>query len=198
MAGNSLDKASLLIALLRASGIPAQYVSGTLNLALQQRLILSMFPAQTQLPVMSPAVRRCRTPRTPTLQSGSSGALLGGIRQRHRHAGRRRPGFRGGGDRADVHGSAIDLRGRAIESAPHGHGEGERRDHAGRIFRAHSVDQHAAGAELHFRGTGRAAADARSPGAIADRGIHSFGDDQYLHALPDCLAETTRTLATTR
>jgi Transglutaminase-like superfamily/LVIVD repeat len=49
MAGNSLDKASLLIALLRVSGIPAQYSSGTLSLALQKQLILSMFPAQTQL-----------------------------------------------------------------------------------------------------------------------------------------------------
>ena len=49
MAGNSLDKASLLVALLHASGFPAQYASGTLSLALQQQLILSMFPAQTQL-----------------------------------------------------------------------------------------------------------------------------------------------------
>ena len=49
MAGNSLDKASLLVALLRASGIPAQYASGTLNQSQEQQLILSMFPAQTQL-----------------------------------------------------------------------------------------------------------------------------------------------------
>ncbi len=49
LAGNSLDKASLLIALLRASGIPAQYATGTLSLAQQKQLILSMFPAQTQL-----------------------------------------------------------------------------------------------------------------------------------------------------
>jgi transglutaminase-like putative cysteine protease len=49
MAGNSLDKASLLVALLRASGIPAQYATGTLSLALQKQLILSMFPAQTKL-----------------------------------------------------------------------------------------------------------------------------------------------------
>ena len=49
MAGNSLDKASLLVALLRASGIPAQYVSGTLSQAQAQQLILSMFPPQIQL-----------------------------------------------------------------------------------------------------------------------------------------------------
>ncbi len=44
-AGNALDQASLLIALLRASGIPAQYVQGTLSDDLSKQLILSMFPA---------------------------------------------------------------------------------------------------------------------------------------------------------
>lgn len=43
-AGNALDKASLLIALLRASGVPARYVQGTLSDALAKDLILSMFP----------------------------------------------------------------------------------------------------------------------------------------------------------
>ena len=44
-AGNALDKASLMIALLRASNIPAHYVHGTLADADAQTLIQSMFPA---------------------------------------------------------------------------------------------------------------------------------------------------------
>lgn len=44
MAGNALDQASLLIALLRASGIPARYVKGTIEDDLAKQLILSMFP----------------------------------------------------------------------------------------------------------------------------------------------------------
>jgi transglutaminase-like putative cysteine protease len=47
-AGNALDVASLGVALMRASGIPAQYVSGTLSQSEAQQLILSMFPAQYQ------------------------------------------------------------------------------------------------------------------------------------------------------
>jgi uncharacterized membrane protein len=47
-AGNALDVASLGVALMRASGIPAQYVSGTLSQSLAQQLILSMFPAGYQ------------------------------------------------------------------------------------------------------------------------------------------------------
>ena len=43
-AGNALDQASLMIALLRASGIPAQYVRGTLAESDAKTLILSMFP----------------------------------------------------------------------------------------------------------------------------------------------------------
>ncbi|MCI0577453.1 MAG: PKD domain-containing protein [Chloroflexi bacterium] len=43
-AGNSLDQASLLVAMLRAGGTPARYVRGTLNTSLAQQLILSMFP----------------------------------------------------------------------------------------------------------------------------------------------------------
>jgi hypothetical protein len=42
-AGNSLDQASLLIAMLRGSGIPARYRHGTLSVARAQELILSMF-----------------------------------------------------------------------------------------------------------------------------------------------------------
>ena len=48
-AGNSLDEASLGVALFRASGIPARYAHGTLSDAAAQALILSMFPEPTQL-----------------------------------------------------------------------------------------------------------------------------------------------------
>ncbi len=47
-AGNALDVASLGVALMRASGIPAQYVQGTLSVSQAQQLILSMFPASFQ------------------------------------------------------------------------------------------------------------------------------------------------------
>ncbi len=43
-AGNSLDVASLGVALMRASGIPAQYAQGTLSQTQAQQLILTMFP----------------------------------------------------------------------------------------------------------------------------------------------------------
>jgi uncharacterized membrane protein len=54
-AGNALDQASLLIALLRASGIPARYVRGTLNTAQAQELILSMFPPVLRIVGCPPA-----------------------------------------------------------------------------------------------------------------------------------------------
>jgi hypothetical protein len=47
-AGNALDVASLGVALLRASGIPAQYVQGTLSQIQAQELILTMFPTNLQ------------------------------------------------------------------------------------------------------------------------------------------------------
>ena len=47
-AGNALDVASLGVALLRASGIPSQYVSGSLSFSQAQTLILTMFPASDQ------------------------------------------------------------------------------------------------------------------------------------------------------
>jgi transglutaminase-like putative cysteine protease len=47
-AGNALDVASLGVALMRASGIPSQYASGTLSQSQAQTLILSMFPASYQ------------------------------------------------------------------------------------------------------------------------------------------------------
>ncbi|HLF26951.1 MAG TPA: transglutaminase domain-containing protein [Anaerolineae bacterium] len=48
-AGNSMDRASLLIAMLRANGIPARYRHGALNKERAQELILSMFPSPTGL-----------------------------------------------------------------------------------------------------------------------------------------------------
>ncbi len=45
-AGNSLDKASALIAMLRLAGVPARYRHGTLNTTQAQTLIASLFPAQ--------------------------------------------------------------------------------------------------------------------------------------------------------
>src|SRR6202042_2668061 len=54
-AGNALDVASLGVALMRASGIPAQYVSGTLSQSQAQQLILSMFPASFQTAGYIPA-----------------------------------------------------------------------------------------------------------------------------------------------
>jgi probable HAF family extracellular repeat protein len=70
MAGNSLDKASLLVALLRASGIPAQYVSGTLSQAQAKQIILSMFPPQIQLTGYVPNSSTLSDPGDdPTLQA---------------------------------------------------------------------------------------------------------------------------------
>jgi len=48
-AGNAVDQASLLIAMLRAYGIPARYRHGTLSVSQAQQLILSMFPTPTQI-----------------------------------------------------------------------------------------------------------------------------------------------------
>jgi hypothetical protein len=48
-AGNSMDQASLLIAMLRASGVPSRYRHGTLSTEQAQALILSMFPKPTSV-----------------------------------------------------------------------------------------------------------------------------------------------------
>ena len=48
-AGNSLDQASLLIAMLRTSGIPARYRHGKLDTERTEELILSMFPEPTRV-----------------------------------------------------------------------------------------------------------------------------------------------------
>jgi len=47
--GNSLDRATLLIALLRVSGIPCRYARGTLDDPTAKQLIGSMFPPQYQV-----------------------------------------------------------------------------------------------------------------------------------------------------
>ncbi len=54
-AGNALDVASLGVALMRASGIPAQYVEGTLSQSQAQQLILSMFPSPLIVSGLVPA-----------------------------------------------------------------------------------------------------------------------------------------------
>jgi uncharacterized membrane protein len=61
-AGNALDVASLGVALMRASGIPAQYVGGTLSTAQAQALILSMFPASFQTVGYVPAGTKTSDP----------------------------------------------------------------------------------------------------------------------------------------
>ncbi|MFO7536907.1 MAG: transglutaminase domain-containing protein, partial [Chloroflexota bacterium] len=47
-AGNAVDQSSLLIALLRSSGIPTRYAHGTLSQTRTEELILSMFPTPTR------------------------------------------------------------------------------------------------------------------------------------------------------
>ncbi|MEO6063312.1 MAG: FG-GAP-like repeat-containing protein, partial [Thermoflexales bacterium] len=54
-AGNALDKSSLLIALLRASGVPARYRHGSLSTATAQALIASMFITPTRIEGYVPA-----------------------------------------------------------------------------------------------------------------------------------------------
>ncbi|HNS01571.1 MAG TPA: transglutaminase domain-containing protein [Anaerolineae bacterium] len=54
-AGNAADQASLLIALLRARGVPARYLHGTLNSANAQTLVASMFPAASGVGGLAPA-----------------------------------------------------------------------------------------------------------------------------------------------
>src|SRR5262249_52601992 len=61
-AGNALDVASLGVALMRASGIPAQYAQGTLSQSQAQQLILSMFPASFQTVGSAPAGTQTAAP----------------------------------------------------------------------------------------------------------------------------------------
>lgn len=66
-AGNSLDVASLGVALMRASGYPAEYLSGTLTTLQAQSLIASMFPNNSQtvgyVPTGSPTVDPLNDPQ---------------------------------------------------------------------------------------------------------------------------------------
>jgi hypothetical protein len=68
-AGNSADKSSLLIAMLRAAGVPARYRHGTLDSADAQTLIGSMFAAQTGVTGSIPA-------GTPVSDPGNDPELL--------------------------------------------------------------------------------------------------------------------------
>lgn len=54
-AGNALDQASLMIALLRASGVKARYVKGALSTAEAQDVIMSMFPPVLRIVGCPPA-----------------------------------------------------------------------------------------------------------------------------------------------
>ncbi len=75
-AGNALDQASLLIALLRASGIPAQYAQGTITDPLAQDLILSMFHNPTR-------VVGCPTPDVPRADPTNAPQLLTETREHY-------------------------------------------------------------------------------------------------------------------
>jgi len=101
-AGNALDVASLGVALMRASGIPAQYVSGTLSQSNAQELILSMFPAQNQTVGYVPAGTQVSDPANDPQLLSEGIALLVSVRDRQRHD-RRRPADARSDDRADVH-----------------------------------------------------------------------------------------------
>ncbi len=68
-AGNAADQASLLIALLRARGVPARYLRGTLNTANAQTQVGSMFPAPSGVGGLAPAGE-------PTADPATSSALL--------------------------------------------------------------------------------------------------------------------------
>jgi uncharacterized membrane protein len=69
-AGNALDRASLYVALLGASGISARYVEGTIPIALEQQLILSMFPSVSQVTgCPPPGAQRSDPANDPTLLS---------------------------------------------------------------------------------------------------------------------------------
>jgi len=54
-AGNALDQSSLLVAMLRASGIPSRYAGGALADPLAQELIASMFPPVFEMEGVIPA-----------------------------------------------------------------------------------------------------------------------------------------------
>ena len=102
-AGNALDVASLGVALMRASGIPAQYVSGHAVAEPGPELILSMFPASYQTVGYIPAGTQVSDPaERPATAVRDRVALLVPVRRRQRHAGRR-PAHGRRDDRPDVH-----------------------------------------------------------------------------------------------
>jgi hypothetical protein len=73
MGGNSLDKASLLIALLGAAGFSAQYVEGTLTNTAASNAILATFPATTRVVGCIPTGTTLASPQTdPTLISSAA------------------------------------------------------------------------------------------------------------------------------
>ncbi|HFC12285.1 MAG TPA: transglutaminase family protein, partial [Anaerolineae bacterium] len=63
-AGNSVDQSSLLIAMLRASGVPARYAHGTLFTQEAQTLIASMFPEPVSVVGHIPAGTELSSPTT--------------------------------------------------------------------------------------------------------------------------------------
>lgn len=75
-AGNSLDKASLMIALLRASGIPARYAAGTLLDADAKAITLSMFSSPLRL-------LGCLNPGTQTSDPSNDPKLLAEARDHY-------------------------------------------------------------------------------------------------------------------
>lgn len=75
-AGNSLDKASLMIALLRASGIPARYATGILGDAEARTLIGSMFASPLR-------IVGCVEPGTATADPVADPALLAEAREHY-------------------------------------------------------------------------------------------------------------------
>ena len=86
-AGNSLDKSSLLVALLGAAGVQnVMYVQGTLQPSQQQQLILSMFTLPASVAGCPPAGHATGDPgQRPYLAAGPFGTLVG---QRQRPRGR--------------------------------------------------------------------------------------------------------------
>ncbi len=68
--GNSLDRASLLIALLGAAGVTAQYVQGTLNTSAEETLIGSMFAPPSRVVGCIPTSATLASPTTdPNIQA---------------------------------------------------------------------------------------------------------------------------------
>ena len=127
-AGNALDVASLGVALMRASGIPAQYVAGTLSQDQAQQLILSMFPASYQTVGYVPAGTQTADPaQRPATAVRDRDPLLVPVRHRRRHEGRRPADGRRRG-RPGVHGRHGHVHRGARRPAGEDRGAAHRRD----------------------------------------------------------------------